>query len=106
MMNEDQLFSKFLLDAGYKKMYCAGAVVEHSHKYTLKQLYNRYYETGKFYKEIEVFDEYELTESGISLAFYILKEALIHFNVPVLFRWLPDMAARYLGMRKGKKESI
>lgn len=103
MMNEDQLFSKFLLDAGYKKMYCSNAVVEHSHKYNLKQLYNRYYETGKFYKEIKVFDEYELTGSGISLAFYILKAALIHFNLPVLFRWLPDMVARYLGMRKGKR---
>lgn len=102
MMNEDQLYSKIVLDAGYKKMYVSNAVVEHSHKYKLKQLYHRYYQTGQFYKQVKVFDEYKSTESGFALAFYILKEATKRFDIPVLLRWLPDMAARYLGMRKGK----
>lgn len=103
MMSEDMLYAKFVLDNGYKKMYCAEAVVNHSHKYTLKQLYNRYYETGKFHKEVGLFNDYIATNSGFKLAMYVLKEALIHFDIPVLFRWLPDMAARYLGMKKGKK---
>ena len=104
MMNEDQLYSKIILDAGYKKKYCADAIVEHSHKYKVKQLYKRYYEAGKFYKEIKIFDEYKSTNSGMSLAFYVLGQALKHFDIPVLIKWLPDMAARYLGMRKGKKD--
>lgn len=104
MMNEDQLYSKILLDAGYKKKYCADAIVEHSHKYKLKQLYNRYYETGVFYKKVKIFEKYKSTNSGIKLALYVLKQALKHFDIPVLFRWLPDMTARYLGMRKGKKD--
>lgn len=103
MMNEDQLYSKIILDAGYKKKYCADAIVEHSHKYKLKQLYNRYYETGVFYSKVKVFDEYKSTDSGIKLALYVLKKALLRFDIPVLFRWLPDMTARYLGMKKGKK---
>ena len=103
MFAEDMLYSKFLLDAGYKKMYAADAVVEHSHKYTLKQLYKRYYETGKFHAEIKVFDQYKSIDSGMKLALYVLKEALKHFDIPVLFRWLPDMSARYLGMKKGRK---
>ena len=103
MFAEDMLYSKFLLDAGYKKVYAADAVVEHSHKYTLKQLYKRYYETGKFHAEIKVFDQYKSTDSGMKLALYVLKEALKHFDIPVLFRWLPDMSARYLGMKKGRK---
>lgn len=103
MFAEDMLYSKFLLDKGYKKIYVADAVVEHSHKYTLKQLYKRYYETGKFHAEIKVFDQYKSTDSGMKLALYVLKEALKHFDIPVLFRWLPDMSARYLGMRKGRK---
>ena len=103
MMNEDQLYSKIILEAGYKKKYCADAIVEHSHKYSLKQLYKRYYETGRFYKEVKVFDKYKSTESGISLALYVLKQAIIHLDIPVLFRWLPDMTSRYLGMRKGRK---
>lgn len=103
MMAEDMLYSKFVLDAGYKKAYVAEAQVEHSHKFTLKQLYNRYYETGKFHKEVNLFNQYKAEDSGFKLAMYVLGQALKHFNIPVLFRWLPDMAARYLGMRKGKK---
>ena len=103
MMSEDMLYSKFVLDAGYKKAYVAEAQVEHSHKLTLKQLYHRYYETGKFHKEVNLFNQYKAEDSGFKLAMYVLGQALKHFNIPVLFRWLPDMAARYLGMRKGKK---
>lgn len=103
MMSEDMLYSKFVIDAGYKKAYVSDAVVAHSHKYKIKQLYRRYYETGKFHKQIKIFDQYKSTDSGMKLAFYVLGQALIHFNIPVLFRWLPDMAARYLGMKKGRK---
>ncbi|MCR5349841.1 MAG: glycosyltransferase family 2 protein [Acholeplasmatales bacterium] len=103
MMNEDQMYSKIILDNGYKKKYCADAVVEHSHKYKLKQLYKRYYEAGKFYAEVKVFDNYKSTDSGMKLAFYVLGQALKHFDLPVLFRWLPDMTSRYLGMKKGRK---
>ena len=103
MMSEDMLYSKIILEAGYKKKYCADAIVDHSHKYTLKNLYNRYYETGVFYHKVKIFDEYKTNSSGFSLAMYVLKEALKHFDIPVLFRWLPDMTARYLGMKKGKK---
>jgi rhamnosyltransferase len=97
------LYSKIILDAGYKKKYCSDAVVEHSHKYTLKQLYKRYYDTGIFHSKVKVFDSYKSTDSGVKLALYVLKEALRHFDIPVLFRWLPDMIARYLGMNKGRK---
>lgn len=106
MMNEDQLYSKIILEAGYKKKYCADAVVEHSHKYTFKQLYKRYYDTGYFYSKVKVFDEYKTTESGIKLGLYVLKQALKHFDIRVLFRWLPDMTSRYLGMKKGRKDGL
>ena len=103
MMSEDMYYAKKIIDAGYKKAYVAEAVVEHSHKLKLKQLYSRYYETGKWFQEHPEFDGYKTTDTGLKLAFYVLGQALKHFNIPVLFRWLPDMAARYLGMKKGKK---
>lgn len=103
MMSEDMYYAKKVIDAGYKKAYVSSAIVEHSHKFTLKQLYNRYFETGKWFAEHPEFDGYKTTDSGFKLALFVLKEALKDFNVPVLFRWLPDMTARYLGMKKGKK---
>ena len=103
MMSEDALYSKIILDAGYKKKYCGDAVVEHSHKYTLKQLYKRYYDTGVFQSQVTFFKDVKMEGAGMSLAMYVLKQALKHFDIPVLFRWMPDMAARYLGLKKGKK---
>lgn len=103
MMSEDALYSKIILDAGYKKGYCADAIVEHSHKYTLKQLYKRYYDTGIFQSQVTFFKDVKMEGSGMKLAMYVLKQALKHFDIPVLFRWFPDMFARWLGMKKGKK---
>lgn len=103
MMNEDMLYSKIILEHGYTKAYVAEAYVEHSHKYTLKQLYKRYYESGKFFSEVKLFDGYSSTSSGFGLAMYVLKEALKKFHILVLLRWLPDMTARYIGMRRGLK---
>lgn len=102
--NEDMFYSKKALDAGYKKAYVAEAVAEHSHKLTIKQLYKRYYDTGVWFGNHPEFDGYKTTDSGLKLALYVLGQSIIHFNIPALVRWLPDMAARYLGMKKGKKQ--
>ena len=104
MMSEDALYSKIILEAGYKKKNCSDAIVEHSHKYSLKQLYKRYYDTGIFQSQVDIFKDVKMESAGKSLAFYVLGQALKHFNIPVLFRWLPDMTARYLGLKKGQKE--
>lgn len=103
MMSEDMYYAKKIIDAGYKKAYVADAVVVHAHKYTLKQLYQRYYQTGIWFANHKEFDGYKTTDSGVKLALYVFKKALLGFNIPVLFRFIPDMLARYLGMRKGKK---
>lgn len=103
MMNEDVLYSYFLLQAGYKKKYVAEAEVIHFHRLTLKQLYNRYYDTGSFFRKVKLFDQYESLDSGKKLAKYTLGQCFKHFYIPGLFRWFPDMLARYLGLKDGKK---
>ena len=106
MMSEDMLFSYYVLTNGYSKMYVGDAEVIHSHRYKLKQLYERYYLNGIFFKKVKLFDGYGSSGEGLKLAIYTFFQALIHFNIPVLFIWLPNMAARFLGMRKGKKAKI
>lgn len=103
MMNEDMFYAKRVIDAGYEKGYCAEAVVEHFHELSLKQLYHRYAETGKWFSQHPEFNRYKATDSGFKLALYVFKSAIKRFDIPVLLRWLPDMAARYLGMKHGKK---
>ena len=104
MMNEDMYYAKKIIDNGFTKAYVADAVVEHSHNYGCKKLYERYRATGKWFSEHPEFDNYKTTDSGFKLALYVLKRALTDFNIPVLFRFLPDMTSRYLGMKKGKKQ--
>ena len=71
-------------------------------KYTLKQVYKRYYEVGRFYSEVRLFDTYKSANTGFKLALYVLCQAVKHIDIPAILRWLPDMAARYSGMRFGK----
>ena len=102
-INEDMYITYKIIMAGHKIKYCADSVVYHSHKFTLKQLYNRYYLTGQFMAQNSYLDQYGTIKAGGSLAKYILKRAICQFNIPVLFSFLPNMYARWLGMKKGKK---
>lgn len=100
--NEDQYIAYKLIMNGYKIQYCADSVVYHSHKFTLKQLYKRYYDTGLFYKQENYLDKFGTTKTGGDLAKYIFKRAIQDRNWKVLVRFIPDMVVRYLGMKMGK----
>lgn len=102
-ISEDMYFSYKLITNGYKIKYCADSVVYHSHNFSLKEIYDRYKLTGKFFKENNYLDQYGTNKSGGGLAKYILKRAIQDKNIKVLIRFVPDMAARYIGMKVGKK---
>lgn len=100
--NEDMYIAYKLIINGYKIKYCADSEVLHSHNFTLKQLYKRYYDTGIFFAMVPEINKYNQTKAGSGLAKYILVQALKDKNIKVLIRFLPDMMARYFGMKKGK----
>jgi rhamnosyltransferase len=102
-VSEDMYFAKKAIDNGFAIEYCAEAVVIHSHKFTIKQVYKRYYDIGVFFKQNPQFKKYKSSESGLSLAWYILGRALLQINIPVLIRFIPDMLARYFGKRDGER---
>ncbi len=104
MMNEDMYYAKKVIDLGYAKGYVAQAEVIHHHDFTKKQLYDRYYQTGLWFASHPEFDNYKTTDSGLKLAFYIFFRALITFNFPVIFKFFPNMIARYKGLKHGKKD--
>lgn len=102
-INEDMYLAHKLITKGYSIGYQAESVVYHSHNFTLKELYNRYKLTGKFFKENSYLDQYGTNSSGGSLAKYILKRAIQDKNIKVLIRYPFDMAARFIGLKVGKK---
>ena len=101
--NEDMYFAYKLIMSGYRISYEAESVVYHSHNFKLKELYKRYKLTGMFMKQNSYLNKYGTNESGMDLAKYVLKRAWQDKNFKVLLRWLPDMAARYIGMKIGER---
>lgn len=100
--NEDMYIAYKLITNGYKIKYCADSEVVHSHKFTLKQQYKRYYDTGKFFKQNEYLNKYKVNKSGSKLAMYVLRRAWQEKNWRVLLNFIPNMTARFIGMKVGK----
>ena len=101
-INEDMYIAYKLIMNNYRIKYCAESKVIHSHQFTLKQIYKRYYDIGKFFKENPYLDNYKTNKTGGNLALYILKRAIQDKNINVLINFIPNMSARFLGMKKGK----
>ena len=102
-MNEDMYCAYKLITNGYKVKYCADSEVIHYHQKSLKDIYKRYYETGRFFKENPYLEKYSIGRSGESMAGYILKRAIGDGNIKVILEWLPNMTARYLGLKAGRR---
>lgn len=101
-INEDMYIAYKLIMNNYRIKYCAESKVIHSHRFTLKQIYKRYYDTGKFFKENPYLDNFKTNKTGGNLALYILKRAIHDRNINVLINFLPNMSVRFLGMKMGK----
>ncbi len=102
VISEDMYIAYKLITNGYKIKYCADSEVIHSHEFTLKQYYNRYKDTGKFFKENNYLNNYKVNQAGGSMAKYILKRAIQDKNWNVLVKYIPNMATRFIGMKIGK----
>ena len=102
-ISEDMYFSYKLIMNGYRIKYCADSIIYHSHNFKLRELYDRYKLTGRFFKENDYLDKYGTTGSGAKLAKYVLKRIIQEHRFGLLLRYPFDMAARLFGMKAGKK---
>lgn len=102
IINEDMYFAYKLIQNGYRIKYCSKSEVIHSHNFTFKQQYDRYKLTGMFFNQNSYLDNFGTTKSGGGLAKYVLKRALQDRNIKVLVKFIPNMAARFIGMKVGR----
>ena len=103
IISEDMYIAYKLIMNGYRIRYCADSVVIHSHRFTCRQLFNRYFDTGVFFADNNYLNKYKANSSGFALAKYVLKSSIKDKNMKVLFNILPNFASRYIGMQMGKK---
>ena len=101
--NEDMYFAYKLIYAGYRIKYCADSEVYHSHDFTYKQLYKRYYDTGIFFKQNKYFKNYKSNESGVDLAKYVFKRSIEEKNYRVAVQVLPNFAIRFIAKLIGQQ---
>lgn len=97
--NEDQYIAHKLIMAGYRIKYCAESEVVHSHDFNFKSLYKRYQDTGDFYRAEPYMNSYGTNSAGAGMAKYILKRIIEDRNLSAAIEFVPNMAARFLGMK-------
>lgn len=101
-ISEDMYIAYKIINNGYKIKYCSKSVIYHSHKFSLKQLYKRYYDTGVFMGQNDYLDQYNTNKVGGALAIYIFKRAVEEKNIKVMIEFIPNMITRFIGMKMGK----
>lgn len=101
-ISEDMYIAYKLITNGHKIKYCSDSVVYHSHNFKLRELYDRYKLTGKFFKQNSYLDQYGTNSTGGSLAKYVLKRSIEEKNIKAIIRFPFDMGARFIGMKAGK----
>lgn len=73
IFNEDMLFAYKAIKAGYSIAYEAEACVKHTHHYTCKSVFNRFFDQGVSQKENEkIFKEFSSLGEGKKQAKYII----------------------------------
>jgi rhamnosyltransferase len=103
ILGEDMEFAARAIKAGYANVYCAAAAVYHSHDYTLKQTFNRYFDIGVFDAENSWMRERFGSHDGEGVRFvgselkYLLREGAAQVPLAMFLT-----IAKWLGYRLGR----
>lgn len=85
IMSEDQKLSSDLIAAGYTVVYQPTSVVYHSHNYSLKTVFQRYFDS--VYSLTQIFGSHDIaTSAAMGLSYLTRETAYMLRNHP---RWLP-----------------
>jgi rhamnosyltransferase len=103
---EDQHIAARLIAKGYKVAYAADAQVYHSHSYTLKEEFQRYFDTGSFLKRERWMREMAGNAEGEGIR--LLKEQIIYLkdtqNIHLIPYSVIATLIKYMGYRVGMIE--
>ena len=102
--NEDMFFAAKAVAAGERIAYVAEACVLHSHNFSLKQQYRRYYiESYEIARHRALLAGVPAVSEGKKLFRFVAKGLLKKGRVLSFFRFGLDCAARLLGYRAGER---
>lgn len=103
LTNEDMYFAYKLIQSGYRIKYCSDAVVIHSHDYSYRDLFKRYFDQGVFLKQHSYIEEAGSSESAIKLFKFVLINSLKEKNIKVIFNLIPNFGVRFIANKLGHR---
>lgn len=103
LTNEDMYIAYKLINNGYKIKYCADAKVIHSHAYTYKALFKRYFDQGVFLKQHEYIANSGANSSAIQLVKFVTINSLREKNFKAFFDIIPNFAVRFIANKLGSR---
>lgn len=103
LTNEDMYIAYKLINNGYKIKYCADAEVIHSHEYTYKTLFKRYFDQGVFLKQHEYIANSGANSSAMQLVKFVAINSLKEKNFKAFFDIIPNFAVRFIANKLGHR---
>jgi len=101
LTNEDMYIAYKLINNGYKIKYNSDAQVIHSHKYTYKTLFKRYFDQGVFLKQHKYISESGAGSSAFELLKFVGLNSLKEKNFKAFFDIIPNFAVRFIANKVG-----
>lgn len=98
IMGEDALVAAKMLEAGYKKAYVANATVYHSHSYSFKEEFRRYFDTRVFHEQNNwLIQKYgKPTGEGVKFLKSELRYSYQH-GIKIILKSISSTASKWLG---------
>lgn len=101
LTNEDMYIAYKLINKGYKIKYCADAEVIHSHAYTYRALFKRYFDQGVFLRQHKYIYESGAGSSALDLVKFVAVNSLDEKNYKALFDIIPNFGVRFIANKLG-----
>lgn len=103
LTNEDMYIAYKLINNGYKIKYCADSKVIHSHKYSYKSLFKRYFDQGVFLKQHSYIKDSGATGGAIALVKFVLNKSLKEGNFKAVLDIIPNFGVRFIANKFGSR---
>lgn len=103
LTNEDMYIAYKLINNGYRIKYCSDAEVIHSHAYTYKVLFKRYFDQGVFLKQHKYISDSGAGSSALSLLKFVVVNSLKEKNFKAFFDIVPNFAVRFIANKLGNR---
>jgi len=104
VFNEDLIFAAKCVLTGYSVAYAADAEVWHSHNYTIRQQFQRFFDNGVSIRMNDwVLPYASIGQEGMRLVRLQLAEIVKRRKWGLVFRLLAEAGAKWLGFQLGKR---